>query len=67
MRSRCTRESVGVAGQVIVTHPLSSVAPFLQFGAAMKEICQHIKSNVSEVLLEWENLVREQPWTAFRC
>ncbi len=28
----------------------------------MKEICQHIKSNVSEVLLEWENLVREQPW-----
>lgn len=28
----------------------------------MIDICQHIKSHVSEVLVEWENLVREQPW-----
>ncbi len=28
----------------------------------MKHICEAIKSHVSEVLVEWENLVREQPW-----
>jgi hypothetical protein len=28
----------------------------------MKEICEDIKSHVSEVLIEWEERVREQPW-----
>jgi hypothetical protein len=28
----------------------------------MKEICEDIKQHVSQVLLEWEELVREQPW-----
>ena len=28
----------------------------------MREICQDIKSHVSEVMVEWEQLVREQPW-----
>ena len=28
----------------------------------MKEICEDIKSHISDVLLEWERLVREQPW-----
>lgn len=28
----------------------------------MKEICDNLKSHISEVLVEWENLVREQPW-----
>lgn len=30
----------------------------------MKEIGQKIESHVSEVLVEWEQLVREQPWYA---
>jgi len=28
----------------------------------MKQICQNIKSHVSDVLVRWERLVREQPW-----
>lgn len=28
----------------------------------MNEICEDIKGNVPEVLLEWERRVREQPW-----
>jgi hypothetical protein len=28
----------------------------------MKEICETLKSNVAEVLVEWEHLVKEQPW-----
>jgi hypothetical protein len=28
----------------------------------MRAICEDIKQHVSEVLLEWEELVREQPW-----
>jgi hypothetical protein len=28
----------------------------------MKEICAHIKGNVAQVLVEWEQLVKEEPW-----
>ena len=28
----------------------------------IQQICDHLKSHVSDVLLEWEQLVREQPW-----
>jgi hypothetical protein len=28
----------------------------------MKAICEHLKGHVSDVLVEWEQLVREQPW-----
>lgn len=38
------------------------MAPVLRESPFMREICEDIKSNVSEVLLEWEHLVREQPW-----
>ena len=28
----------------------------------MRTICEHIKDHTSEVLAEWERLLREQPW-----
>jgi hypothetical protein len=28
----------------------------------MRAICEHIKGHVSDVLVEWEQLVRDQPW-----
>lgn len=38
------------------------LAPVLQDVAHMMEICDDIKENASEVMAEWERLVREQPW-----
>lgn len=38
------------------------LALLLQTRARMKEICQNIKSHVSDVLVRWERLVREEPW-----
>lgn len=40
----------------------SSLAPVLQESGRMRVICEHIKSHVSEVLVGWERLVREEPW-----
>src|SRR5690606_8387727 len=28
----------------------------------MKELCDHMKGHVSQILVEWEQLVREEPW-----
>lgn len=28
----------------------------------MKRICEHLKANVSSILLEWERLVKAEPW-----
>ena len=58
--SHAKRESIRT-GHYIAS-PLGSMAPLLHSGPAMKEICQNIKSHVSEVVEEWETLVREQPW-----
>jgi hypothetical protein len=38
------------------------MAPVLQCEQRMKAICEDIKSHVSDVLVEWEQLVRKQPW-----
>lgn len=37
-------------------------APVLRLQVRMKDLCDTLKSHVSEVLVEWETLVREQPW-----